>query len=85
MPPTPGWTRARIDETIAAGATVGVRLPAPLPVYLLYATAWVERDRALQLRPDIYGRDEALLEALAQPLTASRNISGGEYVEKNLY
>ena len=66
----PAWTRARIEETIAAGATVSVRLPEPLPVYLLYWTAWVDRDGALQLREDVYGRDAALLEALAQPLRA---------------
>jgi len=65
----PAWTRARIEETIAAGSTVTVRLPEPLPVYLLSWTAWVDRDGALQLRDDIYGRDSALLEALAKPLS----------------
>ena len=64
----PAWTRARIEETIALGDTVSVRLPEPLPVYLLYWTAWVDRDGALQLREDIYGRDSALLDALSQPL-----------------
>ena len=74
----PAWTRARIEETIAAGSTVDVRLPEPLPVYLLSWTAWVDRDGALQLREDIYGRDDALLEALARPLRrAGRNKSGG--------
>jgi len=66
----PAWTRARIEETIAAGSTVSVRIPAPLPVYLLYWTAWVDHDGALQLRDDVYGRDAALLEALSQPLVA---------------
>jgi murein L,D-transpeptidase YcbB/YkuD len=63
------WPRARIEATIAAGATVSVRLPEPLTVYLLYATAWVDRDGALQLREDVYGSDAALREALEQPLT----------------
>ena len=63
----PAWTRARIEETIAAGSTVSVRLPEPLPVFLLSWTVWVDRNGALQLRDDIYGRDAALLEALAQP------------------
>jgi murein L,D-transpeptidase YcbB/YkuD len=66
----PTWTRARIEATIAAGSTVSVRLPAPLPVYLLYRTAWVDRNGVLQLREDIYGRDSALLESLSRPLAA---------------
>ena len=66
----PAWTRARIEETISSGSTVNVRLPEPLPVYLLYWTAWVDSDGALQLREDVYGRDDALLEALSQPLLA---------------
>lgn len=63
----PSWTRDRIEATIAAGSTVSVRIPEPLPVFLLSWTAWVDRDGALQLREDIYGRDGALLKALAQP------------------
>jgi murein L,D-transpeptidase YcbB/YkuD len=66
----PTWTRTRIEATIAAGSTVSVRLPAPLPIYLLYRTAWVDRNGALQLREDIYGRDSAILKALAQPVAA---------------
>ena len=62
------WPRRRIEETIASGETVSVRLPAPLPVYLLYWTAWVDRDGALQFREDVYGRDAAILAALAKPL-----------------
>jgi murein L,D-transpeptidase YcbB/YkuD len=64
----PAWTRARVEETIAAGATVSVPLPEPMPVYLLYWTAWVDRTGALQLREDVYGRDTALIEALTRPL-----------------
>ena len=75
LPPTRRGTRARIEETIAAGSTVNVRLPEPLPVYLLYWTAWVDRDGGLQLREDIYGRDDALLEALARPLTGAPGIN----------
>ncbi len=66
----PGWTRARIETAIAAGATLSVRLPEPLPTYLLYSTAWIDSDGRLQLREDVYGRDDALLEALARPLKA---------------
>jgi murein L,D-transpeptidase YcbB/YkuD len=66
------WPRERIVATIAAEATVSVEVDAPLPVYLLYATAWVDRDGVLQLRDDVYGHDGKVLEALARPLSAEK-------------
>ena len=38
-----------------------VRLPAPIPVHVIYATAWVAEDGTLNLRDDVYGRDAALI------------------------
>jgi murein L,D-transpeptidase YcbB/YkuD len=66
----PAWTRERIKKTISTGETVSVPLPAPLPVYLLYWTAWVDREGLLQFREDVYGRDEAISEALMRPVEA---------------
>jgi murein L,D-transpeptidase YcbB/YkuD len=51
------WDRAAIERAIAAGKTRTVTLARPVPVLLSYWTAWVDRNGALQLRPDIYGRD----------------------------
>jgi murein L,D-transpeptidase YcbB/YkuD len=51
------WDRAAIERAIGAGKTRTVTLARPVPVLLSYWTAWVDRDGALQLRPDIYGRD----------------------------
>ena len=64
----PSWPRARIVEAIAAGDTVDIVLSEPLPVYLISWTAWVDEGGTLQLRDDIYGRDAAIIEALARPL-----------------
>ena len=66
----PTWTRERIETTIATGETVSVPLPGPMPVYLLYWTAWIDRDGLIQFREDVYGRDDATLEALSQPVAA---------------
>ena len=41
-----------------------VSLPTPVPVYLLYFTAWVEADGTLNFRPDLYKRDSRLDAAL---------------------
>ncbi len=57
------WDRAAIEALITQGKPVSLSLPAPLPVYLVYLTAWVSDDGTLQLRDDIYGRDERLLQA----------------------
>jgi len=70
-----GWSRARIEELIRAGATVPLRVDPPLPVVLAYWTAFVETDGLVQFRDDIYGRDSALIAALGDtawpPLTAN--------------
>jgi murein L,D-transpeptidase YcbB/YkuD len=56
------------DETIMAALETGreqtVRLPAPIPVHLLYWTAWVDPSGTVQFRKDVYGRDWRVLEAL---------------------
>ena len=60
----PGWTPERIRKAIRKGTTQSVRLPEPIPVYLLYFTAWVDDDGTVEFRDDIYQRDRALEEAL---------------------
>jgi L,D-transpeptidase YcbB len=37
-----------------------IRLDRPLPVYLLYFTAWVEEDGTVRFHHDVYGRDRQL-------------------------
>ena len=54
------WTRERLEAAIAARRERSVRLPEPLPVHVVYWTAWVDDAGGLQLREDVYGRDEAL-------------------------
>ena len=53
-----------LDALLASGITASLPLPAPVPVYLLYHTAWVDADGALNFRDDIYRRDRRLLAAL---------------------
>jgi len=57
----PAWDRPAIDAAVAAGRTRTVRLARPVPVLLSYFTAWVDGQGVLQLRRDVYGRDEKVL------------------------
>ncbi|MFZ0389445.1 MAG: L,D-transpeptidase family protein [Calditrichia bacterium] len=61
------WTREAIQKTIDSGKEQTVPLPEPLPVHLLYWTAWVDGEGKLQFREDIYDRDEAVWQALTEP------------------
>jgi murein L,D-transpeptidase YcbB/YkuD len=56
--------RGFIDAVIASGNERYVRFDTPVPVHLTYRTAWVEDKGGDAFRADIYGRDEAVLEAL---------------------
>lgn len=57
-----GWDPAKIQEKIDAGETLTVRLPKPIPVYLVYWTVWVGADNMVYFQKDIYGRDRPLAE-----------------------
>jgi murein L,D-transpeptidase YcbB/YkuD len=60
----PNWQGGRIREAILSGEQKSVKLAAPIPVHILYFTAWVEDDGTLQFRDDIYGHDAKLAAAL---------------------
>ncbi|MGX5733134.1 L,D-transpeptidase family protein [Bosea thiooxidans] len=54
---TPGWDRAKIDETIQSGQRVNVRIADPVACYWVYITAWATPDGGVQFRDDIYNKD----------------------------
>jgi murein L,D-transpeptidase YcbB/YkuD len=61
------WPRERLDALVATGKTQTVLLDDPLPVMLLYWTAEVDAAGRVAFYPDVYGRDPAVVAALAQP------------------
>ncbi len=61
------WPRSRIAEAMASGREQAVRLPAPIPIHLLYWTAWVDRQGSIVFRPDIYQIDNLTAAALEAP------------------
>jgi murein L,D-transpeptidase YcbB/YkuD len=60
-----GWDAARVDQTIAAGATRTYALKDPIPVYMVYRTASVAADGHVSFRADVYGWDAEIAAALA--------------------
>jgi murein L,D-transpeptidase YcbB/YkuD len=56
----PGWDRAAIDASIAAGESRVITLPHKIPVAWVYLTGWVRRDGTVEFRDDVYNHDEAL-------------------------
>jgi len=52
----PEWTEDRIREAMTSGIEKSVPLGQPLPIYLVYFTAWDEGGR-LRTVADVYGHD----------------------------
>ncbi len=60
----PDWSGQRVQSAIYSGRTRTVHLPEPLPVYILYFTAWANKDGSVSFHKDIYGLDSTLANAL---------------------
>jgi murein L,D-transpeptidase YcbB/YkuD len=60
----PKWTREQILVAIASGQEQTVALAKPVPVHVLYWTAWVSADGIIHFRDDIYQRDAKLRAAM---------------------
>lgn len=66
----PGWTPDWIRAAARAPTEWRVAVSDSIPTYLVYWTAWVDRDGTVQFRSDLYGWDEKLEEALSRRVRA---------------
>jgi len=74
---TPGWSRARIDETVASAQRVDVKLAKPVPVAWIYLTGWATGDGQVHFRRDIYNLDGGALPAASNVIaTNTRAVRG---------
>lgn len=60
----PEWPADRIDRAMASGTETVATLAEPVPVAIVYFTAWVDSDGILNFRRDVYGHDERLANEL---------------------
>jgi L,D-transpeptidase YcbB len=49
-----------LDPILATGKEQWIKLDRPLPVYLLYFTAWAQEDGTVRFHHDVYQRSEAM-------------------------
>ncbi len=60
----PNWPPGRLAPAMTGAKSEIVKLANPLPIHIIYRTAWVDEMGMLQFRDDIYGRDILLRAAL---------------------
>ncbi|NIQ97874.1 MAG: L,D-transpeptidase family protein [Desulfuromonadales bacterium] len=58
------WNDYALFEAVQSKENMAIALPEPVPVYLVYWTAWAERDGTVHFRNDVYERDESLISDL---------------------
>ena len=69
----------QLETALGSGETRTLHLPRPVPVHLVYFTAWADAEGALHFRDDVYGDDRRLAEFLAGrrgPLVALPSAAG---------
>lgn len=52
------WDEERLTRYTSGSRTRAVELDQPIPVHIVYWTAWVDEEGLLNFRPDIYRRDQ---------------------------
>ena len=58
------WDSLRITKAMNAGKEQYYTIKEPIPVFIGYFTAWVDRDGKLNFREDVYGHDKKMKERL---------------------
>jgi L,D-transpeptidase YcbB len=71
----PQWTPEKIDSAMNSGKEKYVRVKDPVPVLIYYYTAWVDGNKQLQFRDDIYGHDEKLGRKLFMPVNVNETLA----------
>ncbi|MGH7505256.1 MAG: L,D-transpeptidase family protein, partial [Longimicrobiales bacterium] len=62
---------SQLDALLARDSEQWIPVTEPLPVYVLYFTAWAGRDGTMRFHPDVYERDQRLDEQARRALRAA--------------
>jgi L,D-transpeptidase YcbB len=60
----PVWTNEKVRSAMHRQTEKWVTLQKPVPVFIVYLTAWVDARGRLNFREDIYGHDQRMMEQL---------------------
>jgi len=63
-PNNEGWTAEKIDKVIETRKTTTISLKERIPILILYWTAGIGFDQNFYFKPDVYSRDQVLIDAL---------------------
>ena len=69
------WTAQRIRDRIQSQERSVENLESPVPVYILYWTAFVDSEGRVNFRNDLYGNDQELAAALAEQAPDENGVS----------
>jgi murein L,D-transpeptidase YcbB/YkuD len=68
--------KAFFQSVLATGRETRVDLRQPIPVHLIYRTAFTQAKGRIQFRRDVYGRDAEIFDALRAAGVALRAVQG---------
>ena len=60
------WNKTTLETQLSSLQEFSIRLQNPVPIHILYWTAWCTNDGTINFRPDIYERDRPLIDALLE-------------------
>jgi murein L,D-transpeptidase YcbB/YkuD len=74
----PSWNRERVEEVVKSGKITYAKLARPIPLHIVYMTAWVDEQGVANFRNDVYGNDPsiALPSNLAAPTLVAERQNG---------
>lgn len=61
---SPEWTPERIEAAMNSGVEKTVSLKHPIPVIITYYTAWVDENKKMNFREDVYGNDHTVAQKM---------------------
>ena len=61
------WDSERIETQITSGETRTLDLDAPIPVFIVYLTSYVDAEGTLRFQRDLYDADPPIISALSAP------------------
>jgi murein L,D-transpeptidase YcbB/YkuD len=66
------WTPERIVSAMRAGTERHVKLPQPIPVHIVYFTAWVDENGGVHFQDDVYGYDAKQAQVMKRGVAKNR-------------